>query len=159
MIDHIIIVVAFFLIYYNISGLATTNILRLTKGNTLPILTSKCNCENCGTKISPLFQLPIISFIVCKGRCRSCNVKLPIFALLLEISVLIGMSAVSSILSFSLLGVSLSFVYYEAVRIIVVIIQGKRQIEFGKQYVIAVLSIIPFYIVTLFVSVLYRLVK
>lgn len=159
MIDHIIIVAAFFLIYYNISGLSTTNILRLTKGNTLPILASKCNCENCGTKISPLFQLPIISFIVCKGRCRNCNVKLPIFALLLEISVLIGMSAVSSILSFSLLGVSLSFVYYEAVRIIVVIIQGKRQIEFGKQYVIAVLSMIPFYIVTLFVSVLYRLVK
>lgn len=159
MIDHIIIIAAFFLIYFNISGLATTNILRLTKGNVLPILSSKCNCENCGTRISPFLQLPIISFIICRGRCKSCNTKLPISALFLEISVLVGMLAISYILSFSFLGVSLSFLYYEVVRIYVVITQGRRQKDFSKQYVIAVLSMIPFYIVTLFVSLLYGLVK
>lgn len=159
MVDQIIIISAFILIYFNISGLATTNILRLTKGNTLQILSSKCNCDNCGSKISPFLQLPIISFIICKGRCKNCNAKLPLSALVLEISILIGMSAISFILSFSFVSVALSFLYYEAVRIFVVITQGRRQSEFVKQYVIAVLSMIPYYVVTLFASLLYGLVK
>ena len=156
MVNHIIVIVAFILIYYNVSGLATTNIIRLTKGNTLTILSSKCNCENCGAKISPVFQLPIISFVICKGRCRNCNSKLPIYALVLEISVLIGMVTISFMLTFSTMGVSLSFLYYEAIRIIVVIIKGRRQSNFLKQYFIAVFSMIPFYELALFVSLIYR---
>lgn len=159
MLYYIIIAVAFIVMYYNISGLATTNILRLTKENTLPVLSSKCICENCGGKIPPILQLPIISYIVCKGRCVKCNAKLPVGALVLEIFIFIGMLAISFLLSFSRLGVSLSFLYYEAVRIIVVITHGKRQGEFGRQYIIAVLSMIPFYVVALFVSVLREFVK
>ena len=61
--NQIIIITAFFLAYFMVSGLATTNILRLTSGNTLPVLSSKCVCDSCGKKITPFFQLPIISFI------------------------------------------------------------------------------------------------
>lgn len=155
MADQIIVIGAFILIYFNISGLATTNMIRLTKGNTLLILDSQCSCENCGSKITPFFQLPIISFLVCKGRCRSCNAKLPVSVLVLEISVLTGMLAISSILNFSVMGVSLSFLYYEAVRVVVVVAKGRRQSEFVRQYMIAVLSMIPFYAVTLFASLIY----
>lgn len=156
--DHIIIIVAYFLIYFNISGLATTNILRLTSGNKLPILASKCRCDNCGTPITPFFQLPIVSYIVCKGKCRNCKIKLPIGALLLEIAILIGMFAISVIFSFSGLGVTLSFLYYEIVRVIVVVKRGRRQESFVKQYVIAAISMIPFYLLTLFVSLIYSVV-
>lgn len=156
--DHIIIIVAYFLIYFNISGLATTNILRLTSGNKLPILASKCRCDNCGTPITPFFQLPIVSYIVCKGKCGNCKIKLPIGALLLEIAILIGMFAISVIFSFSGLGVTLSFLYYEIVRVIVVVKRGRRQEAFVKQYVIAVISMIPFYLLTLFVSLIYSVV-
>lgn len=155
MTHHLIFIFAFFLIYYNIGGLATTNILRLTKGNHLTIHSSKCICDNCGSMIPPLLQLPIISFLVCKGKCRNCGSSIPLYPLLLEITIFIGMSVISLVFSFSLLGIVLSFLYYELIRIIVVIIRGKREIDFKKQYLIAVFSMIPFLIPCLFVSALY----
>ena len=159
MIEHLIIIAAFFLIFFNISGLATTNILRLTTGNTLPILSAECHCDSCGAKITPLFQLPIISFIICKGRCRHCNAKLPKFALLLEIIVLTGMFIISLTLSFSPAGISLSFLYYEFIRVFVILKQGRRQKEFRKQYITAVLLMVPFYLMSLFVSLLYGIIS
>lgn len=95
MIHQRIIIAAFFLIYFHISGLATTNILRLTRGNTAPVLASKCCCNSCGAAIPPLLQLPIVSYIACKGRCRTCGVKIPVFPLLLELTTLSGMFAVT----------------------------------------------------------------
>lgn len=156
--DKLIIILAFFLIYFNICGLATTNILRLTSGNKLPIIASTCKCDKCGTSITPFFQLPIISYIVCKGRCRNCKIKLPGDALILEIFVLTGMFMLSAAFSFSTLGITLSFIYYEIVRIILIVKKGRRQDAFAKQYVIAVLSMIPFYLITLWVSLLYNVV-
>lgn len=153
--QRIICILAFFFIYWVIGGLATTNILRLTAGNTIPVLASKCVCDNCGAVISPFFQLPIISFILCKGKCRHCKTKLPIYALMLEIAVCVGMFAISCGFSFSILGVSLSFLYYECVRLVVLIRKGRRKDRFYTQYFIAVVSIIPFYIATVFAAVVY----
>lgn len=153
--EKALIILALFFIYYNIGGLATTNILRLARGNNLSILSSKCICDNCGSKIPPLLQLPIISFLVCKGRCKNCGCKIPIYPLLIEIIIFVGMSFISFIFSFSLLGVVLSFIYYELIRIVVICIRGKREESFLKQYFIAVFSMIPFLIPCLFVSILY----
>ncbi len=155
MTHDIVIIIALFLIYYNIGGLATTNILRLTKGNSLSIHSSKCICDNCGSKIPPLLQLPIISFLVCKGKCRSCRCSIPIYPLLLEIIIFLGMSFISLVFSFSMSGILLSFLYYELIRIVLVLIRGKREVDFKKQYLIAVFSMIPFLIPCLFVSALY----
>lgn len=156
--ERIVLAGAFFLVYFMIGGLATTNILRLTAGNRLPVRSSKCVCDNCGARITPFLQLPIISYVICKGRCRSCQIKLPVSALLLEIFVLAGMFGISCALSFSFLGVTVSFVYYEIVRVILILKEGRREEAFGKQYVIAMLSMIPFYLITLFVSLLYATV-
>ena len=153
-----IIIVIFFVLYFNICGLATTNIIRLTSGNELSVLSSTCACENCGAKITPFYQLPIISYILCKGVCRNCKTKIPIDALVLEIAIWIGMTMVSSLSSFSTLGVTLSFVYYELVRIVMVIIKGRRSNGFGKQYVISVFAMFPYYLVTLFVALIYNAV-
>ena len=156
--EQSIIILAFFFLYFNISGLATTNILRLTSGNDLPVLASKCVCSNCGAPIKPFYQLPIISYILCKGKCRSCKVKIPVDALLLELSVLVGMFFVSSFLNFSLLGVTLSFVLYELLRVVMIILNGKRESNFAKQYFIAMIAMIPYYLITLFVSLIYKAV-
>lgn len=156
--DTTIITVAFFLIYFNISGLSTTNILRLTSENRLPILASKCKCDNCGAPITPFFQLPIISYVMCRGKCRTCKMKLPMDALFLEVAILVGMFALTAVLSFSVLGVTCSFIFYEIVRVMLVVKKGKRQEEFIKQYIIAVLSMAPYYLITLFVSLLYGVV-
>ena len=156
--DQLIIIVAFFFVYFHISGLATTNILRLTKGNTLPVLASKCVCDNCGAPIKPFYQLPIISYILCKGKCRNCKVKIPVGALLLEVVILVGMFAISGVFRFSFVGVSLSFVYYEVVRVLLVLKNGTRKDNFVKQYVIAMLAMIPFYLMTMFVAMIYKAV-
>lgn len=155
MANSITVIAALFLIFFDISGLATTNILRLTKGNTLPVLSSKCSCGHCGGKIPPLLQLPIVSFIVCRGKCRHCGGKIPTNPLLLEISVVAGMFLITCLMKFSVLGVSLSFMYYEMIRIAVILKCGKRETEFAKQYIIAVLAMVPFYLIALFASMLY----
>ncbi len=153
-----IVIIALFLCYYHISGLATTNILRLTAGNSLPILSSQCRCDNCGKKIPPLLQLPIISFIICKGRCKNCKTKIPIYPLILEIVILSGMCTITSLFKFSLSGITLSFIFYELIRIIVILLRGKRTSQFLKQYFIAFLSMIPFYALLLFIALIYTVV-
>lgn len=157
MIEHIIIYIALFLIYFHIGGLATTNIIRLTKGNTSPILASKCICDNCGSKIPPLLQLPVISYIACKGKCKNCGIKIPIYPLVLEVATMIGMFFVSVLFNLSIIGITVSFLYYELLRILIICIKGKRESNFTKNYFVAVLSMIPFYILTLFVSLIYSL--
>ena len=156
--DRIILIAAFIYIFFNVSGLATTNILRLTAGNTQTILAPKCFCDNCGAEITPFLQLPIISFIICKGKCRNCKIKLPLFALILEAVMLMGMFTITAVFSFSYIGVVFSYLYYEIVRVIVILKCGRRSEGFVKQYIIAVLSMIPFCLATLFVSLLYSVV-
>ena len=156
--ERIIIQLAFFLICFNISGLATTNILRLTSGNTLPVLFSKCYCAKCGTTIPPFFQLPIISYAACKGKCRNCKTTIPINALILEISILVDLFTILWCFDFSIAGVTVSFISYEIIRAIVILRKGKRENNFVKQYVVAVFALIPHYVITVFVSLLYGVV-
>lgn len=155
---HNIIITALFFIYYNIGGLATTNIIRLTKGNSLSIHSSKCICDNCGATIPPLLQLPIISYLICRGKCKNCGAKIPTFPLILEIIIFLGMSIVSSLMKYTYIGISISFVFYEIIRIATILVIGKRETQFAKQYLIAVISMIPFYLSALFVALLYDIV-
>ena len=158
MTNQSVIAIALILIYYNVGGLATTNILRLTKGNTLPILSPECRCDSCGSKIPPLLQLPIVSFFWCRGSCRSCGCKIPTYPLLLELFVFAGMSLLSLLFRFSATGVIFSFLFYELTRILMLLIKGKRSSHFAKQYLIAVASMLPFLLSCLIVSLLYSIV-
>ncbi|MBR5233181.1 MAG: prepilin peptidase [Clostridia bacterium] len=143
---HIFVIIAICTVYFILGGLATTNILRLTAGNKLPVRSSKCFCDYCGTKITPFLQLPVISYIICKGKCRNCGGKIPVYPLLLEIAIFIGMSLISFISDFSALGIFFSFLYYETVRLGFIIIKGKREYNFCREYIIAVLSMFKYLI-------------
>lgn len=158
MLEPIIVIISLFLVYYHISGLATTNILRLTVGCTTPVLESKCYCDSCGASIPPLLQLPIISYFVCKGKCKSCGSQIPIFPLLLELIILTGMFSITLVLRCSFGAVSFSFLFYELVRIVTIARLGKRSEQFVRQYMIAVLAMLPFYVLTLFVALIYSLI-
>ena len=158
MTNQAIIIAALFLMYFHISGLATTNILRLTAGNTTPVLASKCYCDHCGATIPPLLQLPIISYIWCKGKCRKCGTKIPIFPLAMELTILMGMFFITVFGGCTVGSVSISYGFYELVRIAAILFCGKRTEKFAGQYVIAVLAMIPFYVLTLFAALLYSVV-
>lgn len=156
--EHAILIVALFIIYFNIGGLATTNILRLTKGSTVDVLDPHCYCDNCDNKIPPLLQFPIISYILCGGRCKKCGIKIPKFPLVLEVVVISGMFFLTAIFHFSPLGVLCSFLYYEAVRVCVIKKLGRREADFKAQYKKAILSMVPFILCSMFVVFLYAIV-
>ena len=156
--NKLIVILALLYMYYHIGGLATTNILRLTAGNTLPVLSSKCVCDSCGAKIGVLDQFPIVSYIACGGKCRSCQTPIPIYPLLLEVAVFLGMAIITGLFQMSCLGVLCSFLYYEVVRLIVVAIRGRREKDFAKQYVIAVAIMFTYWLPTLWAAFLYTLV-
>ena len=156
--SKIIVTVALFYMYYHIGGLATTNILRLTAGNTLPVLSSKCVCDSCGAKIGVFNQFPIVSYFVCRGKCKNCGAKIPVFPLVLETVVMAGMATITSICRMSYGGVILSFLYYEVVRIVVITIKGRRDEQFKKQYLIAVAIMLTYWIPTLWAAFLYTIV-
>ena len=156
--DKAIIMAAMCIAYYHISGLATTNILRLTKGNTLNILSPQCVCDNCGSKINPFLQLPIISYIICRGKCRKCGTKIPVFPLLLELAICTGTYLISFICDFSLLSVLFCFLFYEILRIAVIAYLGKRQNNFAKQYIIAVLMCVIHFSLIAFMALLKTIV-
>ena len=141
-----------FFIYFHIGGLATTNILRLTRGNSLSVRNSQCVCDACGTAISPLLQLPVVSFVVCRGKCRHCGAAIPVYPLILELAIMLGMFGISRMLDMRPAGILLSFAYYELVRIVTVCIRGKREAQFARQYAIAFVSMIPFLLMTLLVG-------
>ncbi len=155
MIEKKLIYISLFLIYYHIGGLATTNILRLTSGNTLSVLNPKCTCDACGHPIPVLLQLPVISFILCKGKCKYCGAHIHIFPLFLEIIVMTGMYIITLFFKIAFVGIVLSFVFYESVKFFTVLISGKRQNEFAKNYIISFLSMIPFFVLTSFVSLIF----
>ena len=56
---------------------------RIPKGEST--LFPRSHCENCHHTLSWYELIPIISFIIQKGRCRECNVKLSLFYPLIEI--------------------------------------------------------------------------
>lgn len=49
------------------------------------IITPLSHCPSCKTRIKILENIPIISYIILKGRCRYCNVKIPLSYLIVEI--------------------------------------------------------------------------
>ena len=145
----ILIKLAICIAYYHLGGMATTNMLRLCKGNELSVL------PECNASIPWYLQLPVISYIVCKGRCRNCGSSIPKDALVLEITVITVMTVLSFLFDFSPTGVVASFVAYGLIKIICIIINGKRENNFIKEYILSVLqNVIPFALVE-FMAILY----
>ncbi len=156
--DKSIILFAILFLYYHLAGMATTNILRLTAGNTLTIHAVSCHCDNCGMKLPLYLQFPIFSYLFTKGRCSGCGVRIPPVSLVLEITLFFGMSAISALFRFSALGIALSFLFYEIVRVITIAVVGRREKNFWGQYVVAVLTMLFFMGATELFALLYAYV-
>ncbi len=61
-------------------GLAVGSMLnvaidRLPKGES--IVTVPSHCEACGHRLAPLDLVPVISFLLLRGRCRYCGARIP----------------------------------------------------------------------------------
>ena len=56
---------------------------RIPKGE--DIVHGRSHCDSCGTDIQAYDLIPVVSFILLRGRCRNCGAKIPVYCLILEI--------------------------------------------------------------------------
>lgn len=133
----IIIHLAIYLAFYILGAYATTDILRLLKGTTVPVNAPDCYCPVCHKKIALLDQLPIISYFINHGSCRNCKSPIPSTDLFLEIFLLLLMSAVSGIFQFRWFSYALCILIYEGTKAAFLIRFGKREAAFLKNLLLS----------------------
>ncbi len=62
--------------FFNVVG------FRLPRGES--IINPPSHCSKCNTQLTPKELIPIVSFILQKGKCRHCQIKIPYFYVLFE---------------------------------------------------------------------------
>lgn len=122
----------FFIImtYYILGAYATTDIIRLASGAGHEVLSSDSFCSSCGHVIRLRDQIPIFAFLVNKGKCHYCKCKIPAENFILEIIVFLPLSIISLCLNFTYTAFGISVLYYEIVKLVYLIIKGKRKDSF-----------------------------
>jgi leader peptidase (prepilin peptidase) / N-methyltransferase len=75
------------LLFWILSGAAVGSFLnvaidRLPTGGSLVVPPS--HCEQCGQRLTAMHLIPVVSFLVLRGRCRTCQARIPIRVLLVE---------------------------------------------------------------------------
>jgi leader peptidase (prepilin peptidase)/N-methyltransferase len=125
--------------FYIMGAYATTDILRLLKGSQLSVWDKNCYCPVCKEQIRLIDQIPIISYIISKGRCRKCNSKIPLSDLWLEAVIFIALSGYSIAYDFSYNSLVVSIVFYEMLKIFCCAIYGVRDNDFFKNFIVSLL--------------------
>ena len=145
--------IAIIIAYYIISAFATTDILRLLKGSSTPVLQAGCFCPVCNHKLGLFEQFPLISYFFRKGRCKYCKSKIPVSNLYFEIFLSVSLIAISLLSNFSFTGYLISITAYELTKLVSITIIGRRENDFLKNLFLSFLQniVIFFILAVLFV--------
>lgn len=120
-----------------ISGISTTDILRLLNGSKHKILTLDCFCDNCGYRIPLKNQFPIFSYILNKGKCKNCNSDISKLQFLQEVFLFVSFMIINISTNFSLMSILINFGLYETYKFIIIFLKGKRLDNFIKHFIIS----------------------
>jgi leader peptidase (prepilin peptidase)/N-methyltransferase len=63
-------------------------IYRLPRG--LSLLRPPSTCPQCGTRIKPYDNIPVLSYLLLRGKCRACGLKIPVAYPLVELLTPVG---------------------------------------------------------------------
>ena len=137
---ELVVIITIVIAFYILSAYATTDILRLLKGSTVPVYAPDCYCDNCKNKIRLIDQIPIFAYLFNRGRCHYCKCKIPVFDILFEIMLLVIFTLTNVFLRFSLFGFLATIAEYELIKFIFIIIKGKRKDAFAKNLLISLLT-------------------
>lgn len=118
---------------------ATTDILRLLNGATMPVWKSSCYCLACKAKIRVIDQMPVFSYIRSGGRCRNCNSRIPLSELILEVIIIAGFTAAALWTDFSWKCFMLCMGAYEMLKIGCCFAFGIRKDGFAINFVCSLL--------------------
>ncbi len=136
--NHII-KAAIILSYWIIGAYATTDITRLLKGATHSMMDPKCYCDICGHTLMLRDQIPVLSFVFYKGKCRYCSSVILWTELFFEALFLFVPSFVLIILDFSFTAYYVNVILYETTKVAMILIHGKRETHFLSNLVRSIL--------------------
>ena len=111
------------------------------------IISPPSHCDGCGKRLSGLELIPVFSYIVLRGRCRSCGIKIPLRVLWVELG-----SGLLTAFLFWYKGPTLDFAVitiFSYIFILIAIIDLQHQLILNKivyPSLIAALIIAPFFI-------------
>lgn len=115
--------------YYLLGAFATTDIPRLMKGSTVPVNARDCYCPVCGYRIPLSSQLPVISYLRNKGRCRNCHAPISLYDILPELIIWLVCSLLTVLFSFSFTGYWLSLLFYVLIKTTLLVRSGIRKTQ------------------------------
>ncbi len=144
--------------FYIIGAFSTTDILRLSKGNTISVSAPDCHCPVCGNKIPLYDQIPILSYFINHQKCRFCGSKIPPSELILELFVFFLLSFTSVISDFSYSGFFLCLLFYQLTKIISLLIMKPRKNSFLKNLFLSLLHNILLFSLLFFLFFLEHLI-
>lgn len=151
----VIVIIAILFSYYAIGGMATTNIMRLLRGEETPQTYPHCHCASCRHIIPVYNQFPLFSYVFNGGKCRYCGAAIPFLTTFIEIEIGVMMSVITALCAFSPLGVVFSFLAYEGVRWIMILKYGHREQNFVREYYTALGFMFIAFCLVEFMSLLY----
>lgn len=119
--------------FYIIGAYSTTDIIRLTGKSPAMVSDKQCYCPDCGRAIKLSEQIPIISYMLSRGKCRRCGAAIPAADIFLEIFFLVILSLTAVISNFSVCGYLACIIIYELTKIAFIAKYGACADSFGRR--------------------------
>ena len=114
------------LAHYIIGAYGTTDMIRLKSGSSLSVDNEKAYCPSCGHELALHEQIPIVSFILHRGKCKYCGAPIPPEHELIETVVFAGMTLIAATSGFTWWGLLLNIIFYELFKAVYLITGKKR---------------------------------
>ena len=130
-----------------VGAYATTDIKRLSKGASISVNDPGSYCDSCGKELLLSDQIPLISYLFSKGRCRQCGAKIPFSEFLFEFLIALVLSVISFLSSFSIIGYIITFLTYQIIKILYLIIHGFRKTNFKTELLVSSVNNIKIYLI------------
>ena len=142
-----------------IGAYATTDILRLLKGSRMAVNESNCYCFLCGSRLSVWDQIPVIGYLLNRGRCHYCHRRIPSGDLFLELLLSVSMICISLWTRFSWKGFFLCFGLYECVKAGSILKMGHREERFVQNLLYSIVFNLIIFSLLAFLFLLCQLVR
>lgn len=128
-----------------LAGLAIGSFLHLVADRTpagVSLLRPRSYCDACGTPLTPVELIPVLSYLLQKGRCRHCRARFSISSTVVE--VMTGLLFVFSYLRWGLTPVALLYVSIFSLCLLMAIIDFRTQYVYDRH--LLVLGILLFFL-------------
>lgn len=156
--EKLLVEILLILIFFVIGAYATTDVSRLLKGATISISNPSCFCPYCGSRIPLHSQIPVVSYILGKGKCHICEHKIPLVDILPEILLPIGCMILSYLLHFSVFAYCSCILLFEGYKAVMIVYYGPRENKFVHNLMVSVIFNIFVFLLLGFLFLLINLV-